>query len=81
MRSLPPALVIDDATSVDEEAVPYRDLSDAQRARVLAAVCRAAARILRSRPDRDAVIEYVDPLPSSTIAALDRLRRRRDTER
>jgi hypothetical protein len=76
-----PGWVVDDATSVREEAAPYRDLAPAQRARHLAAVCRAGARLLRARSDAAIVRDYRDPLPASTVRALARLRGSRTTPR
>jgi hypothetical protein len=56
------------------EAAFYRGLSAADRARLLAAACRAGARMLRSRPDAQRIAEFVDPLPESSIRALAHLR-------
>lgn len=74
MAALLPGWVIDDRESVRREARPYRDMGDQQRLSLLAAACRGAARILRARDDRDRALEYIDPLPDSSIAALKRLR-------
>jgi hypothetical protein len=37
--------------------------------------CRSAMRALAIRPDRDRLAEYRDPVPQSTLDALQRLRR------
>jgi len=75
MSSVLPAWVVDDSTSVRNEAAPYRLMSPEQRAFHLAQACRAAAKILLVREDRQRVLEYLDPLPDSTVSALARLRR------
>lgn len=69
-----PGWVIDDAASIREEAADYIELTPAQRGAILAAVCRAGVRLLRARADAAKVLEHTDPLPSSTIEALARLR-------
>lgn len=71
--ALPP-WAVDNRTAVAREAAPYRGLTPAQRAQALAAACRAAARQLAERPDRQRLREYRDPLPQSSVAALRRLR-------
>jgi hypothetical protein len=70
-----PGWAVSDAESVRGEAERYVDMTPAERLQVLAAVCRAAGKLLRSRPDAEAALRYQDPLPQSTIAALDRLRK------
>ena len=69
-----PKWVTDNATSIREEAAPYIALSPEQRAALLAAECRAGARLLRARPDAARVLERTDPLPASSEQALARLR-------
>jgi hypothetical protein len=71
--ALPP-WAVDNRTAVAREAAPYRGLTPAQRAQALAAACRAAARQLAERPDRQRLLEYRDPLPQSSVAVLRRLR-------
>ncbi|HUT77811.1 MAG TPA: hypothetical protein VM285_09005 [Polyangia bacterium] len=66
---------MDDTDAVRVEAAPYREMTADQRRTLLAAACRAAARMLRHREDAEAVLSHVDPLPPSTIQALARLRR------
>jgi hypothetical protein len=56
------------------EVAYYRGLSDAERADLLVAACRAGAKILLSRPDAERIAGYQDPLPQSTVRALARLR-------
>jgi hypothetical protein len=69
-----PGWVVDNRTAVEREAAPYRGLSAAERWRLTAAACRAAARQLASRPDREKLLAYRDPLPESSLAILRRLR-------
>ena len=69
-----PGWVVDDATSVRNEAAPYRDMTPTERGALLAAACRSAARILRSRADAAQILELRDTLPESSERALERLR-------
>jgi hypothetical protein len=64
------------ALSLMGEVEPYRCLTLADRARLLAAACRAGAELLRSRPDAERAAAFRDPLPESTVRALARLRAR-----
>jgi len=73
-RTAIPPWAVDNRTSVAREAAPYRGLTQEKRAQALAAACRAAARQLAERPDRQRLVEYRDPLPQSSIVALRRLR-------
>jgi hypothetical protein len=70
-----PGWVVDDVGSVRAEAAPYRDMTPERRAVLLAAACRASAKMLRARVDGARVAEYRDPLPESSKVALERLRR------
>jgi len=65
---------VDDTEAVRAEAAPYRELNVDERRVLLAAACRAAARLLRHRADAEAALSHTDPLPSSTVRALARLR-------
>jgi len=69
-----PKWVVDNRTAVAREAEPYRRATPADRARDMAMACRAAARQLASRADRQRILDHRDPLPDSTITALRRLR-------
>src|SRR4029450_5371940 len=69
-----PKWVVDNRTAVDREAAPWRGRSPEEHHRALAAACRAAARQLAQRADRERLLAYRDPLPDSTLAALRRLR-------
>jgi hypothetical protein len=73
MTQLPP-WVTDNRTAVAREAAPYRDMSPEARWRATAAACRAAARQLAGRADRERILAFRDPLPESSRAALARLR-------
>jgi hypothetical protein len=66
--------VVDDREAVRREAEPYRHMSDEQRLELLAAACRAAARMLSLREDREKALTHSDPLPESSVRALKRLR-------
>jgi len=75
MSDVLPKWVIDDIESVRLEAAPYREMTLVQRQVLLAAACKAAARMLRSRDDAEEVLAYTDPIPESSKQALARLRR------
>ncbi|MBI5499959.1 MAG: nitroreductase family protein [Deltaproteobacteria bacterium] len=81
LRGALPGWVIDDTESVRREAEPYRQMSCEHRMRHLSLVCRDAWRLAISRPDREAVLAYCDPLPESSVAALARLRAQARRER
>jgi hypothetical protein len=70
---LPPWATADRA-SIERQAARYRSLTPEERARELAAVCRAAARLVASRPDRAEILAHRDELPESSRRALARLR-------
>jgi hypothetical protein len=69
-----PKWVVDNQSSLRDEAAPYIGLSPEERVRLLAAACRAGARLLRARPDAARLLDGIDPLPESTERALHRLR-------
>ncbi len=69
-----PKWVVDNRTAVERESAPYRGWTAEQHWRATAAACRSAARQLASRPDRDRIAAFRDPLPASTVAILRRLR-------
>jgi hypothetical protein len=69
-----PKWVTDNASSIREEAAPYIALTPEQRAPLLAAACRAGARLLRARSDAAVILERTEPLPASSERALARLR-------
>jgi len=59
---------------LEAEIEYYRSLTQAERADLLVAACKAGAVILLSRPDAERVAAYQDPLPESSVRALARLR-------
>jgi hypothetical protein len=69
-----PKWVTDNATSLREEAAPYVGLMPEQRAVMLAAACRAGARLVRARADAASILARTDALPASSERALARLR-------
>lgn len=69
-----PKWVISNRESVEREAAPYRGLSPEERFRSTAAACRSAARQLRSRPDRERLLAYQDPLSDESVATFRKLR-------
>jgi hypothetical protein len=69
-----PKWVVDNQGSLRDEAAPYVGLAPAERARLLAAACRAGVKLLRARTDAARLLERVDPLPESSQRALERLR-------
>lgn len=75
MNDALPGWVVDDTEAVRAEAAPYRGMTVDERRILLAAACRAAARLLGHREDAEAVLSHADPLPPSTVRALARLRR------
>ena len=77
---------VPDGLDLRGEIECYAGLTVEERGRLLAAACRAAGRMLRSRADAARAAAFVDPLPESSIRALARLRRaasarRRPTDR
>ena len=71
----PPPFDFTDQLTLEQEVAPYRAMSVEERGQLLAAACRASARMLRSRPDRERVLSLRDPVPESTRLALVRLRK------
>jgi hypothetical protein len=70
-----PGWVVDDATSVRDEVAEWRDLSAAERWRLAKLCARAAMWAVRTNAHPERILEHVDPLPDSTVAALARMRR------
>jgi hypothetical protein len=73
MRHRLPAWVLDDASSIEAEAAPWRDRTPEERGRAMREACEIAGRLVRARPDADRVYAWSDPLPASTLQALARL--------
>jgi hypothetical protein len=72
-----PGWVIDNDASVREEVAPYVGATYAERLAATRACCRAAIRTLAFHFDPERALAYSDPLPPSTVAALERLRQGR----
>ncbi|HEX4476754.1 MAG TPA: hypothetical protein VGL84_06510 [Gaiellaceae bacterium] len=70
-----PGWVVDDATSVRREVAEWRDLTVAERWRLAQLCSRDAMWAARASGDANRVLDYVEPLPESTVRALARLRR------
>ena len=60
--------------TVERETAFARSLTPEQRVVVVALVCRAATQILELNSRRDLLLAQREPLPASTLAALQRLR-------
>lgn len=69
-----PKWVTSNAESLREEAAPYIDLTPEERASMLAAACRAGAKLLRAHSDAAYVLARVDPLSEDSERLLARLR-------
>lgn len=70
-----PGWVKSGAESARDKARLSRDLSLEDRLKASAAVCATASYMLALNPKRKRVLQWVDPVPQSTVAALARLRR------
>ena len=69
-----PGWIVDDATSVREEVAEWRDTTPAERWRLAILCGRDAMWAIRAGGAAATVLEQLDPLPASTVAALARLR-------
>lgn len=67
--------LVDERSSLEEEAAPYRSRTAEEQLGALAAACQAAMSLLRLRDDQQLVLAHTDPLPKSAQCALARLRR------
>lgn len=70
-----PGWVVDDAASVRDEVADWVGLSPAELWRLAKLCSRDAIWAIRVNADPQRVLDQVDPLPASTVAALERLRR------
>lgn len=61
--------------AVEADVAEYRGKSLEERGRDIESVCRDAAAILSSRPDRDRILMEDDPPHPSYFAIMERLRR------
>ncbi|MEY4575598.1 MAG: hypothetical protein RL701_301 [Pseudomonadota bacterium] len=69
-----PKWVTSNAESLREEAAPYVGLTPEARALQLAAACRAGIRLLKARSDWSVMLDRIDALPPSSVAAWARQR-------
>ena len=74
MLSALPGWVVDDVTSVREEVAEWANMSPAERWRLARVCSRDAMWAARASGMRQRILDQVDPLPSSSIEALERLR-------
>ena len=74
LRELP-GWVVDDVTSVHEEVARWARMSAIERWRLARACSRDAIWAARVSGRRKQILETVDPLPDSTVKALERQRR------
>lgn len=71
-----PGWVIDDTSSVLEEVKEWRGLTPRELWRLAEACSRDAMWAIRASGMAQRILDHVDPLPESTIRALERLRQR-----
>ncbi len=71
-----PVWVVDDVASVREEVAPWVDATPEQLWRATESCARDALWTARASGMLAEVLAYEEPLPASTQAALERLRRR-----
>lgn len=79
-----PAWVIDDVASVRAEVAEWAGLTSQERWRLARLCARDAMWAARASGNPTRILDSVDPLPESTVVALERLRReakRRDGSR
>jgi hypothetical protein len=70
-----PGWVVDDAASVRAEVAEWVGLSPVERWQLARKCARDAMWAARASGMRQRILEQVDPLPESSVAALARLRR------
>lgn len=75
MRTRLPGWVVDDDTSIREEAAEWAGLTPAQRWRLATLCARDVMWAARASGAPERVLDHTDPLPESTVAVLARLRR------
>ena len=76
MLSKLPGWVVDEDASVRAEVAEWRGLSPSQLWRLAELCARDAMWAARASGQPQRILDHVDPLPETTIAALTRLRRR-----
>jgi len=70
-----PGWVVDDVTSVRDEVAEWRAMTPAERWRLAILCSRDVMWAARASRDPERILDRIDPLPDSTVAALARLRR------
>jgi hypothetical protein len=70
-----PGWVVDDAASVRREVAEWVGTTPAERWRLALLCSKDAMWAIRASRDPQRVLDHVDPLPASSVAALARLRR------
>jgi hypothetical protein len=70
-----PGWVVEDVASVREEVAQWATLTPAERWRLALLCARDAAWAARASGTRQRILDFVDPLPETTLQALARLRR------
>lgn len=70
-----PGWVVDDATSVRREVAEWAGLTVAERWRLAHLCSEDAMWAVRASGNAERILDHVDPLPASSVAALARLRR------
>ena len=69
-----PKWVVDNRTSVLEEAAPYVGMSREARVEIIRKVMRVGAKLIATHAHRDRVLAWHDPLPKGSTELLARLR-------
>jgi len=72
-----PGWIVDNATSVRREVADQIGTSMIERWEATRRACRAARAILRFHARAESVLANPDPLPASSLRALERLRARK----
>jgi len=70
-----PGWVVDDVTSVRAEVAEWAGLGKAELWQLARLCARDAMWAVNASGNRERILAHVDPLPPSTLNALDRLRR------
>ncbi|MBN1961364.1 MAG: hypothetical protein JW841_10495 [Deltaproteobacteria bacterium] len=58
------------------EAEPYRNADFLAHYQGLEQACRLTATILENHPNRETILEYIEPLPPESIALIKQLQKR-----
>ncbi|MCB9594870.1 MAG: hypothetical protein H6719_19265 [Sandaracinaceae bacterium] len=71
-----PGWVVDDVTSVRQEVAEWVDLTPAERWKLAQACARDVIWAVRASGDAERILSHIDPLPVTSVRALERLRRK-----